>query len=75
VAAPVSAIALDALMRQLLEWVAARPRTYDEALEVWRTSCPRLSVWEDAVIGGFVECRGRTVLLGERGRSYLEVVA
>ena len=74
-AAPVSAIALDALTRQLLEWVAARPRTYDEALEVWRTSCPRLSVWEDAVIGGFVECRGRAVLLSVRGRSYLEVVA
>ena len=70
-----SATAPEALTLQLLEWVAARPRMYDEALEAWRTSCPRLSVWEDAVIGGFVECRGRTVLLTELGRSYLGVVA
>jgi hypothetical protein len=35
---------------QLLEWVDDRPRTYPEAIEAWRTSCPRLSVWDDAVI-------------------------
>jgi hypothetical protein len=39
---------------QLLEWVAARPRTYADAIDAWRTSCPRLSVWDDAVIDGLV---------------------
>ncbi len=65
-----------ALTLQLLEWVAARPRTYEEAIDAWRTSCPRLSVWEDAVIGGLLECRrGSAVRLTEHGRSYLEATA
>jgi hypothetical protein len=75
VAAAVSATAPEALTLQLLEWVAARPRAYDEALDVWRTSCPRLSVWEDAVIGGFVECRCGTVHLTERGCLFLASAA
>lgn len=39
----------DALTLQFLDFVAARPRTYRETMEAWRTSCPRLSIWEDAV--------------------------
>lgn len=46
---------LDPLVLDLIEWVAREPRTYAEVLEVWRTSCPRLTVWEDAVDRGFVE--------------------
>ncbi len=42
------------LMAQFLAWVAARPRTYDDAMDAWRTSCPRLSVWEDALAEGLV---------------------
>jgi len=34
---------------QLLVWIAERSRTYAETIEVWKTSCPRLSVWEDAL--------------------------
>lgn len=45
----------DALLIQLLAWVAARPRRYGETMEAWRTSCPRLPVWEDAVEAGLVE--------------------
>ena len=41
-------------MREFLNWVAARPRSYAETMEAWRTSCPRFSVWEDASIAGFV---------------------
>jgi hypothetical protein len=44
----------EALIRELLVWVAARPRTYRETMEAWRTSCPRLPVWEDATDGGLV---------------------
>ncbi|MDO9710380.1 hypothetical protein [Paracraurococcus lichenis] len=45
------------LVRDLVTWVAAEPRPYREVIEAWRTSCPRLTVWEDAVDGGFVELR------------------
>ena len=40
---------------QFLSWVSARPRTYAEVMDAWRTSCPRLSAWEDAVSDGLVE--------------------
>ncbi len=42
-------MATPALTLQLLAWVAARPRTYGETMEAWRTTCPRLTIWEDAV--------------------------
>ena len=42
------------LLRQFLEWVAERPRTYHETMDAWRTSCPRISVWEDALHDGLV---------------------
>jgi hypothetical protein len=34
---------------QFLIWLSEAPRTYGEAMEAWRTSCPRLSIWEDAI--------------------------
>jgi hypothetical protein len=34
------------LIRELLEWLGPSPRPYAETLEAWRTSCPRLPVWE-----------------------------
>lgn len=45
---------VDALIVDLLLWLAAQERTYSEAIEAWRTSCPRLPVWEDANDRGFV---------------------
>jgi hypothetical protein len=33
----------------MLAWLAARPRTYRETMDAWRTSCPRFSIWEDAL--------------------------
>ncbi len=48
---------LDPLVLDLVEWVAARPRRYAEAMEAWRTSCPRLTVWEEAFDRGYVERR------------------
>jgi hypothetical protein len=44
-----------ALVLELLTWVAFRPRTYAEAMDVWRTSCPRMPVWEDALDGGLIQ--------------------
>lgn len=45
------------LVLDLVEWVAERPRPYAEVMEAWRTSCPRLTVWEDAVDAGLVDVR------------------
>jgi hypothetical protein len=42
------------LVLDFIEWVAARPRSYSEAMEAWRTSCPRLTIWEDCVDLGFI---------------------
>ena len=39
---------VDTLILDLLEWMGPNPRPYSEVLAAWRTSCPRLSVWEDA---------------------------
>jgi hypothetical protein len=45
---------VDSLILNLLEWMGPNPRPYAEVLEVWRTSCPRLPVWEDANDRGFI---------------------
>ncbi len=45
-----------ALMLDLVEWLERRPRSYAEAIEAWRTSCPRLTVWEDAMEQGLIAC-------------------
>jgi hypothetical protein len=44
----------DHLTLQFLQWLSDAPRTYGEAMEAWRTSCPRLSIWEDALREGLV---------------------
>jgi len=46
---------VEALILDLLEWIGPRPRAYAEVMEAWRTSCPRLQVWEDANDRGLVE--------------------
>ena len=53
-------MANEALIAQLLHWIGPEPRNYVETLEAWRTSCPRLTVWEDAVTAGLIERVGRT---------------
>jgi hypothetical protein len=45
---------MSTLTEQFLAWVASDPRTYAEAMEAWRTSCPRLTIWEDALRDGLV---------------------
>jgi hypothetical protein len=49
--------ALDPLILDLVEWVSREPRTYVEVLDAWRTSCPRLTVWEDACDRGYLARR------------------
>jgi hypothetical protein len=45
---------IDALVLDLVEWVAKEPRPYADVMEAWRTSCPRLAVWEEAVDRGLL---------------------
>jgi len=62
------------IMMQFLSWVGDRPRSYAETMDAWRTSCPRLSVWEDAVIADLVRLEGegsRSVRLTQRGAAIL----
>jgi hypothetical protein len=64
------------LVLDLVEWVASGPRPYREVMDAWRTSCPRLTIWEDAVDQGLVvqvpDGDGHTlVMVSERGRECL----
>ncbi len=75
---PVASLVLD-----LLEWIGDAPRPYREVIEAWRTSCPRLPVWETAHEDGFLEhshapgdeervavsAKGRMHLLSARPRA------
>jgi D-3-phosphoglycerate dehydrogenase len=64
------------LVLDLLEWLGARPRPYAEVLDAWRTSCPRLPVWEEANDRGFVQRvnqpgHGQFVSVSEAGTEHL----
>jgi len=74
------------LILDLVEWVGRRQRTYQETMEAWRTSCPRLPVWENAIDGGLVETTsaggrllvratsaGLALLKEKRPRAYQEL--
>jgi hypothetical protein len=69
---PVHALTLD-----FLRWIAEQPRSYAEAMEAWRTSCPRLSIWEDALADGLISVTnapglpGGCVRITDRGREAL----
>jgi D-3-phosphoglycerate dehydrogenase len=45
---------VEALIVDLLSSITARDRTYAEVIDAWRTSCPKLTVWEDANDRGLV---------------------
>jgi hypothetical protein len=68
---------VDALIIDLLEWIGPHERPYAEVLEVWRTSCPRLPVWEEANTRGYVDrCSApgepAYVMLTRRGAAHLQ---
>ncbi len=67
---------VESLILDLLEWIGPNARSYTDVLDAWRTSCPRLPVWEDANERGFVTSRhesgrGRLVSVSPAGREYL----
>lgn len=68
---------LDPLVMDLVAFVAAEPRPYEEVIDAWRTSCPRLTVWEDAIDRGLIarfrgEDRTLIVQATNAGRRFLQ---
>ena len=56
---------------ELLTWVTARERTYEDVVEAWKGNCPRYAVWDDAVTAGLVTAGRNGVALTERGLAAL----
>jgi hypothetical protein len=56
---------------QLLAWIAEQSRSYPETIETWKTSCPRLAVWEDALADDLIRIDRGCVLLTAAGRELL----
>jgi hypothetical protein len=66
----------DPLLLDFVEWIARKPRPYPEVIATWRTSCPRLTIWEDAVDAGYVARKtvagaGAIVTVTEAGEKLL----
>ena len=67
---------VEPLVLDLLEWIGRGPRPRSEVLEAWRTSCPRLPVWEEANARGFLDhglprAARRSISVSASGRAYL----
>lgn len=67
---------IDPLVQDLVAWCASGRRSYIEVLDAWRSSCPRLLVWEECVARGLLETRpspgGLVVVVTQQGRSWLQ---
>lgn len=64
------------LVLDLVEWIGETPKPYEEVMDAWRTSCPRLQIWEDAVDYGLIVHQfrkpdGATVRVTEKGLRFL----
>ncbi|HMK79004.1 MAG TPA: hypothetical protein VK438_05110 [Xanthobacteraceae bacterium] len=70
---------IEPLIFDLVEWVAQKPRTHADVMSTWRTSCPRLTVWEDALDRGLVARKKAghqsIVVVTPRGLKFLEAQA
>ena len=63
---------IEPLIFDLVEWVAKAPRTHADVMNTWRTSCPRLTVWEDAVDRGLVARKNSEIVVTALGRKFLK---
>lgn len=68
---------VDALLVDLVSWIAREDRDYLDVMDAWRTSCPRLPVWEEANSRGLVtrkylSGRGAVVAVTSAGRAFLD---
>jgi hypothetical protein len=58
---------VESLILDLLEWITSSERSYEEVMNAWRTSCPKLPVWEDA------NDRGLVTVIKANGRNIVAV--
>jgi hypothetical protein len=78
-----TAIAAELLTRDFLAWLEFAPRTYAEVMEGWRTSCPRFSIWEDALADDLIQIESAIgkptaeakITLTERGRAAIATIS
>ncbi len=63
----------ESLVLDFVEWVEAGPRSYEEVMNTWRTTCPRLSIWEDSVDARLVEMRGDSIHVTVHGTEFLRI--
>jgi hypothetical protein len=66
----------DPLVLDFVEWIAREPRAYAEVIATWKTSCPRLTIWEDAADRGLVARKtlpgmGLIIAVTEDGETFL----
>ena len=65
------------LMLEFLSWISSRRRTYTETMNAWQSTCPRHTIWEDAMIDGYIQVnrnetlRDPEVTLTVNGRALL----
>lgn len=62
----------EALILDLVEWIAQTPRPYGEVMDAWRTSCPRLPVWETACDRHYVQRTHGAVQVTAEGLARLK---
>ena len=67
---------VETLIFDLLEWIGTQSRPYAEVIDAWRTSCPRLPIWEEANSRGFiaythVDGEPARVLVSDAGIAHL----
>lgn len=68
----------DPLALDFVEWIAREPRAYAEVISTWKTSCPRLTIWEDAADRGLVAREtiagvGLIIAVTEDGEKFLRM--
>ncbi len=57
--ATIESLGITSLLLDLLEWLARGDQRYEDVMDAWRTSCPKLPVWEEANDRGFIT-KGQT---------------
>lgn len=65
------------LIVDLVTWISKQSRPYEDVMEAWRTSCPRLTIWEDATEFGLIERavdqnNGPIVRITDKGQAFLQ---
>ena len=68
---------VEPLLVDLVAWIGRDGRSYLDVMEAWRTSCPRLPVWEEANSRGLVtrlrSAGGEALVrVTSAGRAFLE---